>query len=157
MTGFDGSECPPRAPGQRDRDQNLFVRNAARYDLRMTGEVQLLLWIAGVHILGLLCVAVLLIPALRSDDHPTNGDSGSDEGWGNLPAEPPRPKLWPGGGIPLPDAVQSTVRLRGPGRLSDLLPSRQRRPAREPVRTPSRPVRATRRAVTASRDSSRRR
>jgi hypothetical protein len=110
----------------------------------MRGEVQLMLWIAGVHLLGLLCVAILLIPALRSDDQPPfGGESGSDDGWGNLPPELPRPKLWPGGGIPLPDAVQSRVRLREPGRLSELLPSRQRRPAREPERTPTRPVRAS--------------
>jgi hypothetical protein len=103
-----------------------------------------MLWIAGVHLIGLVCVAILLIPALRSDDHPpSSGDSGSEDGWGNLPQDPPTPKRWPGGGIPLPDAVQSRVRLRGPGRLSELLPSRERRPAREPERSPIRPVRAS--------------
>jgi hypothetical protein len=110
----------------------------------MTGDVQVMLWIAGVHLLGLLCVAVLLIPVLRSDDHPSSGsDGGSDDGWGNLPAEPPTPKRWPGGGLPLPDAVQSGVRLRGPGRLSDLRPRHERRPAREPQPAPRSPIRAS--------------
>jgi len=109
----------------------------------MSGNAQLILWIAGVHLLGLICVGVLLIPALRSDDQQSPGSEGSsDDGWGNLPPERPRPKLWPGGGLPLPDAVQSRVRLRGPGRLADLLPSPGRRPAREPVRTPNGPIRA---------------
>jgi hypothetical protein len=109
----------------------------------MQGDVQLMLWIAGVHLLGLICIAILLIPALRSDDHSSSeGESGSDEGWGNLPPEPPKPKLWPGGGLPLPDAVQSRVRLRGPGRLSDLLPRTDRRPAHAPLPAPQRPIRA---------------
>jgi hypothetical protein len=110
----------------------------------MSGEAQLLLWIAGVHLLGFICVGLLMIPALRDvDDRPPESESGSDEGWGNLPAGNPKPSRWPGGGLPLPDAVQSRVRLRGPGRLSDLLPARQRRPVREPVRQPGRrPVRA---------------
>jgi hypothetical protein len=110
----------------------------------MQGDVQLMLWIAGVHLLGLICIAILLIPALRSDDHPSpGGESSSDEGWGNLPPERPKPKLWPGGGLPMPDAVQSRVRLRGPGRLGDLVPRTERRPAHAPVPRPARPVRAS--------------
>lgn len=110
----------------------------------MSTELQLLAWVIGIHVLGLACVAVLLIPALRSDDHPHGPEGGSDEGWGNLPTEPPRPNRWPGGGMPLPDAVQSRVRLRGPERLADLLPARERRPVHAPERTPSRPIRVHR-------------
>ncbi|MGO9903160.1 MAG: hypothetical protein ACLP0J_26540 [Solirubrobacteraceae bacterium] len=105
----------------------------------MTSADSLMLWIAGFHFVGLLCVAALLIPALRSDDTPGSAEGGSsDDGWGNLPQEPPRPKLLPGGGIPLPDAVPSRVRLRDHRRLSDMRKAPERRPAREPVRTPQR-------------------
>jgi hypothetical protein len=105
----------------------------------MSGEAQLLLWIAGVHLLGFVCVGMLILAALRDPpDTPGTSDSSSDDGWGNQ--RPVRPSPWnvPGGGLPLPDALQSAVRLRGPGRLSDLLPKPDRRPAREPERTPVR-------------------
>lgn len=105
----------------------------------MTGQVQLLLWIAGVHLLGLGCVAVLLIPALKDSPSPNRRPEGeSDDGWGRGPKPPPKPPKPPRGGIPLPDAVQARVRLREPGRLSERLPSRERRPAREPARRPVR-------------------
>jgi hypothetical protein len=105
----------------------------------MSGEAQLLLWIAGVHLLGFLCVGLLMIPALRdSNDVPPHSDSDSDDGWGNLPTVPRSPSRFPGGGLPLPDAVQSRVRLREPGRLADRRPAPQRRPAREPDRRPVR-------------------
>jgi hypothetical protein len=105
----------------------------------MTSADSLMLWIAGFHFIGLLCVAALLIPALKSDDGPGSSESGSsDDGWGNLPQDGPRPKLWPGGGIPLPDAVPPKVRLRDHQRLSDLRTPYVRRPAREPIRSPER-------------------
>jgi hypothetical protein len=106
----------------------------------MSGESQLVLWIAGVHLLGLVCVAALLIPVFRDDQNASNQppDQGSDEGWGNDRRRPPGPSGVPPGGIPLPDAAPARVRLREPGRLADLLPRRGRRPAREPVRTPVR-------------------
>jgi hypothetical protein len=103
-------------------------------------EVQLLLWMTGIHFVGFICVALLMIPALRDGEEPSDQDGGSsDDGWGNLPNVRPDSGGWPGGGIPLPDAEQSSVRLRGPGRLSERLDRRQRRPIREPER---RPVRA---------------
>jgi hypothetical protein len=89
----------------------------------------------------LICVLLLMVPALRSDEEPpTDQDSGSsDDGWGNLPAGRPEPGNRPGGGLPLPDAEQSRIRLREPGRISE----RQRTPQRRPVRDPERqPVRA---------------
>lgn len=112
----------------------------ARYALPMSGEAQLMLMIAGVHLLGLACVAVLLIPALRDgpDSPPRPSDGGSDDGWGNYPRRPPSPRDVPGGGIPLPDAEPARVRLRDHGRLSERLPARERRPAREPDRRPVR-------------------
>lgn len=106
----------------------------------MSGDYQLLLMIAVMHLLGLACVAVLIMLALRQgDDGPSDsGETGSDDGWGNEPRRPPQPSDRPWGGIPLPDAKQSRLRLRDHRKLLDLLPRRDRRPAREPERTPIR-------------------
>jgi hypothetical protein len=106
----------------------------------MSGDAQLMLMIAGMHALGLVCAAVLIIPALRDnpDFPPRRSDPGSDDGWGRGPDRPPTPPEAPRGGIPLPDADQARVRLRERGRLADGYPKRQRRPAREPDRTPVR-------------------
>lgn len=113
----------------------------------MSGDVQLMLMIAGVHALGLACVAVLMLPALREppDSPPRSSGSDSDEGWGRGPRNPPKPPEPPRGGIPLPDAIPARVRLRDHRRLADILPPRERRPVREPsrrpVRTGNRPLR----------------
>lgn len=101
----------------------------------------MMLFLVGVHIFGFVAVGLLMIPALRDDNSDSGEDSGnSDDGWGNRPNVKPDPSRWPGGGIPLPDAEQSSVRLRGPGRLSDKITPPERRPAREPA--PRKPVRA---------------
>jgi hypothetical protein len=108
----------------------------------------LMLWIAGVHLLGLGCVALLMFPALK--DQPLGPERRSDEGddgWGRGPKPPPDPPKPPRGGIPLPDAVPARVRLREAGRLSERLPRHERRPVREPARRPARePHRAARSA-----------
>ncbi len=106
----------------------------------MSGEYQLLLMIAGMHLLGLACVAVLLILAFRQGSEEPRGqtDRGSDDGWGNKPQRPPEPSDRPWGGVPLPDAAPAAVRLRDERRLADSLPRPERRPAREPERTPVR-------------------
>ncbi|HWD85153.1 MAG TPA: hypothetical protein VG321_05335 [Solirubrobacteraceae bacterium] len=103
-------------------------------------ETQLLLWLTAIHFIGFICVGLLMIPALRNDEEPpTDQDSGSsDDGWGNLPAGRPEPGNRPGGGLPLPDAEQSRIRLREPGRISEKHPMPQRRPVREPGRRPIR-------------------
>jgi hypothetical protein len=97
-----------------------------------------MLWIAGVHLVGLACVAVLMFPALK--DTPSTPkprvDGDGDDGWGRGPKPPPTPPKSPQGGIPLPDAVPAGIRLRGPGRISEKRPQRERRPAREPARRP---------------------
>jgi hypothetical protein len=98
-----------------------------------------MLWIAGVHLLGLGCVALLMFPALK--DNPIGPDRRPDEGddgWGRGPKRPPEAPKPPRGGIPLPDAVPARVRMREHGRLSERLPNRERRPAREPARRPAR-------------------
>lgn len=96
-------------------------------------------WIAGVHLLGLGCVAFLMWPALKDNpvgpDH--RADTDGDEGWGRGPKRPPTPPEPPRGGIPLPDAQPAGVRLREHGRLGERLPRRERRPVREPARRPS--------------------
>jgi hypothetical protein len=105
----------------------------------MSGEAQLMLMIAGMHLLGLVCVAVLIIPALREGPgFPPNPDGGSDDGGGWGPKSPPKSPDPPRGGIPLPDAVPAAVRLRDHGRLADHHRPRQRRPSREPTRKPVR-------------------
>jgi hypothetical protein len=107
----------------------------------MSGEAQVLVWIAGVHLLGLVCVAALMIPALREPPAPPRSqDEGSDDGWGNNPRTPPRPNDVPGGGLPLPDAAPARVRLRDHRPLHERLPGRERRPSREPSRRPMRPA-----------------
>ena len=105
----------------------------------MSGDAQLLLMIAGVHVLGLAIVAILMIPALRDGpDSPPPSSDGSDDGWGRGPRRPPKQPNNPIGGLPLPDAVPARVRLRTHGRLADQIPPHERRPAREPAREPVR-------------------
>lgn len=105
----------------------------------MSGDAQLMLMIAGMHLLGLVFAAVLILPALRDNpDLPPRNDSGSDDGWGRGPGEPPTPPAPPRGGIPLLDADPAGVRLRDHRKLPEHLPRRERRPVREPDRTPVR-------------------
>jgi hypothetical protein len=106
----------------------------------MSGDAQLMLMIAGLHFLGLVCAAVLIIPALRDepDFPPRRSDPGSDDGWGRGPDAPPKPPDPPRGGIPLLDAVPARVRLRDHRKLTEHQPRRERRPVREPERTPVR-------------------
>jgi hypothetical protein len=106
----------------------------------MSGDAQLMLMIAGMHLLGLVCAAVLILPALREnpDLPPRRSDPGSDDGWGRGPGRPLTPPDRPRGGIPLPDAEPAGIRLRDHRKLGDQLPKRERRPAREPERRPVR-------------------
>ncbi len=85
------------------------------------------------------CVwALVFVPVLVARRRLPPGSSGGDgdDGGGRGPREPDPPPGRPTGGLPLPDAEPARVRLRGHGRLADLLPDRERRPAREPQRTP---------------------
>jgi hypothetical protein len=105
----------------------------------MSGDVQLMLMIAGMHLLGMVCAAALLLPALRGGpDLPPRSERDSDDGWGHGPPRPPTPHDAPPGGLPLPDAAPARVRLRDHRRLPDLVPRPERRPAREPARDPVR-------------------
>jgi hypothetical protein len=96
-----------------------------------------MLMIAGMHLLGLVCAVALLLPALRDEPGlPPRSDKDSDDGWGHGPPKHPTPFDLPTGGLPLPDATPAGVRLRDHRRLGELLPPRERRPAREPSREP---------------------
>ena len=85
----------------------------------MLGGSQLMLvMIAGVHLLGLGCVAILMLTALREEPpEPPQQGGGSDDGRGNDRRRPRHPSDRPRGGIPLPDAEQSRIRLRDHRRL----------------------------------------
>jgi hypothetical protein len=129
------------APARNTRPSTLADGRPARYDFVMTGDSQLiLLMIAGVHLLGLGCVAVLMVSALREGpaDPPQSTNNDSDDGRGNKPRRPRAPSDRPRGGIPLPDAEQSRVRLRDHTKLADRIDRPLRRPAREPDRRPVR-------------------
>jgi hypothetical protein len=106
----------------------------------MDPDVELVALIGGVHLIGLVFAMALVWHFMRTDPadswpHPEDDGGG---GGGNIRPEPPVPVRPRGGGIPLPDAIPARVRLREPGRLADLRPSRERRPSREPVRRPHR-------------------
>jgi hypothetical protein len=104
-------------------------------------EFQLMLFLIGVHVFGFVAVGLLMIPVLRDDPSESDDDGGSsDDGWGNRPNVKPDPSRWPGGGIPLPDAEQSSIRLREPGRIGEKLTRPERRPAREPAPNPTVPA-----------------
>jgi len=105
----------------------------------MSGDAQLMLMIAGMHLLGLVVAAALILPALRDrPDIPPGSEGGSDGGGGRGPSHPLAPPTGPGGGLPLPDAAPARVRLRDHRTLADHLPRPERRPAREPEREPVR-------------------
>jgi hypothetical protein len=106
----------------------------------MSGGYQLMLMIAGIHLLGLGCVAVLMVLAFRQgpSDAEWPSDPGRDDGWGNKPHGPSERGDRPRGGIPLPDAEQAGLRLRDHRKLPELLPRPERRPAREPEPAPER-------------------
>jgi hypothetical protein len=111
----------------------------------MAPDDGLIVIFASLHLVALLLGGLLFAMFLRSDGKPgsRDGDDEDDGGGGGNDRISDRPKTSPGGGIPLPDAEPAPIRLRGPGRLSDLRPRRVRRepahpqPARRP-RVPSR-------------------
>src|SRR5437764_572015 len=88
----------------------------------MSAGYQLLLMIAGMHVLGLICVAVLMVLAFRQTpgDDMWPSDPGSDDGWGNDPREPRQPYDRPWGPIPPSEKLlegSSWMIVTAPGRL----------------------------------------
>jgi hypothetical protein len=95
--------------------------------------------IAGLLYLGIvLLVAFLPVILGRGSSPPRPEDSDSDDGPGGGPKRPRLSPTKPHGGVPLPDAEPSGVRLREHRRRSDRHSGRQRRRGREPERTPAR-------------------
>src|SRR3954468_19733903 len=113
----------------------------------MAPDDGLIVIFASLHLVALVLGGLLFAMFLRSDGKPGPRDDADEDdgGGGGNDRISDRPKTSPGGGIPLPDAEPAPIRLRGPGRLSDLRPRRIRRepahphphPARRP-RIPSR-------------------
>ena len=111
----------------------------------MTPDQELVLLFGGLHLVALLLGCVLFWMFMRSETvspwEPPDEDEGGGGGGGNdRLADPPKR---PGpGGVPLPDAIQSSERFRGAGRLADRHPwppvRREHPPQRTPRRTPSR-------------------
>ena len=87
-----------------------------------------------LHLVALVLGAVLFVMFLRSDAGSRfKGPEEDDGGGGGNDRIGGGPKSSPSGGIPLPDAIQSNVRLRGHSRLADLR-RRERRRVVEPAR-----------------------
>lgn len=108
--------------------------------LALDAEVASVLFLIGIHIVALAWFAGDLV---RNFNRPDDDRPDDDDGGGFEPPAPSPPPPPGGDGLrpPLPDAVPSRVRLRGPGRLGEALPSPARRPAHPapvPARTPGR-------------------
>jgi hypothetical protein len=107
----------------------------------VTPDQELMLIFGALHLVALVMAGVLFVMFLRSDTtdgyRPPDEEEDDGPGGGNdrTDRDPARPR--PGGGLRLPaDAVPPRVRLRGHEKLADTHPRRDRRPAREPGRTP---------------------
>jgi hypothetical protein len=99
----------------------------------VTKEVLALALTVLVHVIGM----AALVWALLLDDENRPDWRGW---WPGGDDEPPAPASTPPdrGGLPLPDAQPSAVRLREPGRLADGHPRPARRPEHAPERAPVR-------------------
>jgi hypothetical protein len=86
-----------------------------------------------VHVVGM---AALVWALLHDDENRPDWRDWWPGGDDDPPAPPPDPRQ--GGGLPLPDAQSSAVRLREPGRLADGHPRPARRPEHVPERVPAR-------------------
>ena len=101
----------------------------------MSSSLELFLFVAGLHLAALGVAGALVVLMFhngRDDLHGQSDESG--DGPGGIEPRKPTPGSPRGDGPPLPTAIPARVRLRAPGRLSELVPRRERRPAREPGR-----------------------
>jgi hypothetical protein len=95
----------------------------------------------GLIYVGLVFFAIFFPVVLErfvSRPTPPDSDSDSDGGSGGRPPQPRTPSSTPRGGLPLPDAEPTGLRLRGPGRLAEHHRARERRPAHAPDPSPKR-------------------
>jgi len=94
----------------------------------MSPDQELMVIFGALHLVALVLGLVLFVMFLRSDSRsgfkPPEEDDG---GGGGNDRIGDKPKTSPSGGIPLPDADQSSKRFRGPGRLADAYRSQRRR------------------------------
>ena len=106
----------------------------------MAPDDGLIVIFASLHLVALVLGGLLFAMFLRSDNESGSRepDDEDDPGGGGNDRLGGSPKTSPSGGIPLPDAQPAPIRLRGPGRLADLLPRPERRRVAEPDRTPRR-------------------
>jgi hypothetical protein len=98
----------------------------------VTKEVLALALTVLVHVIGM---AALVWALLHDDEKRSDWRDWWPRGDDDPPA-PPQPR--DRGGLPLPDAQPSAVRLREPGRLADGHPRPARRPEHAPERVPER-------------------
>jgi hypothetical protein len=96
----------------------------------MSSDEELVLIFGALHLVALALGVLLFVMFLRSDTADGRQEPEDDEGGGGGSDRIQRgPKTSPSGGLP---------RMRGPGRLADLLPPRERRRVAEPARAPRR-------------------
>jgi hypothetical protein len=104
----------------------------------MSPDEELMVIFGALHLVALALGLVLFVMFLRSEAgsgfKPPEDDDG---GGGGNDRVTDKPKNSPSGGIPLPDALQSSTRLRSHERLRDAYRQRERRRVAEPAR-PSR-------------------
>ncbi len=107
--------------------------------LGTTGEVIAVAIMLGVHILGGVALVYVLVHDSGGSFKDWWPNDGDDDGGSPKGPEPPDPR-GSGGGLPLPGADPSSVRLREPGTIADGYPRPSRRPAhpeRQPGRVPA--------------------
>jgi len=104
-------------------------------------DAELVVLLAGLHIVGFVFAAVLFFVLMRADPvSPWSPPDDEDDGDGNDRTPSPRSGGPNRGGLPLPDAIQAHVRLRGHDRLADAHTPPGRRPAHEPGTKPNVPA-----------------
>jgi hypothetical protein len=108
------------------------------YAACMTPDEELMVIFGALHLIALVLGLILFIMFLRSEaGSGFKRPDDDDDGGGGNDRVTDKPKNSPSGGIPLPDAIQSSVRLRSHERLRDAYRQRERRRVAEPAR-PSR-------------------
>jgi hypothetical protein len=101
----------------------------------MTPDEELMVIFGALHLVALVLGVVLFVMFLRSEaGYGRRPPEEEDGGGGGNDRLGKGPKGSPSGGIPLPDAVQSPIRLRGHERLRDLRQRHERRRVVEPAR-----------------------
>jgi hypothetical protein len=101
----------------------------------MSPDEELMLIFGALHLVALALGIVLFVMFLRSEagtEYKPPDDEDSGGGGGNDRRLPGRPKNSPSGGLPLPDAEPSPVRLRTHQKLRDAHRSPERRRVPEP-------------------------